>query len=468
MRPNIVYIMADDLGYGDLSCYHSEKIQTPHIDAVAKAGIRLTDIHSSSAVCTPSRYSIMTGRYCWRSWLKKSVLGGFGAPLIEKERMTVASMLQKHGYSTAAIGKWHLGLDWYTKAGEKLSNSTKDGWNTDGFDVDYNHPLGGGPLELGFDYWFGIAGSLDMPPYCFLENNLPVSEPVMEKNFYGPQQRRGMMQADWKDEEVDIIFAQKAVDFINSHARKEKNNPFFLYLTPSAPHRPCLPPDFIKGKSQAGLRGDMVCLFDWVVGEIVHALNKNNLTDKTLLIITSDNGARLTNFNGKDYGHKPNGDLRGGKGDIYDGGHREPFVAMWQGVIPQNTFSDELLGLTDFFATCADIVGYQPKSNEAIDSKSFLNVLRGDTLATPIHDSIVHHSADGMYALRMGEWKMILGLGSGGFSEPSRYSAGINGPIGQLYNINDDSREVINHWNSRPDIIEKMGFELKEIQEKEV
>ena len=204
MRPNIIYIMADDLGYGDLGCYGAEKIRTPNIDSISKAGMIYTDIHSSSALCTPSRYSVLTGRYAWRTWLKRFVLGGFGSPLIEKERITAASILKKKGYYTAAVGKWHVGLNWFKKDGMPLGVSNYDGWNTNGFEVDYNHPIEGGPRDLGFDYWFGMAGSLDMPPYCFLENYGPVEIPSMEKTFYGPQQRRGLMQPDWRDDKVEI------------------------------------------------------------------------------------------------------------------------------------------------------------------------------------------------------------------------------------------------------------------------
>ena len=467
MRPNIIYIMADDLGYGDLGCYGAEKIRTPNIDSISKAGMIYTDIHSSSALCTPSRYSVLTGRYAWRTWLKRFVLGGFGSPLIEKERLTAASILKKKGYYTAAVGKWHVGLNWFKKDGMPLSVSNYDGWNTNGFEVDYNHPIEGGPRDLGFDYWFGMAGSLDMPPYCFLENYGPVEIPSMEKTFYGPQQRRGLMQPDWRDDKVDITFAQKAVEIIDEHSKTKKDKPLFLYLTPSAPHRPCIPADFMRGKSDAGLRGDMVTLFDWVVGEVVNALKKNSMLKNTLLIITSDNGAILTNFNGKDYGHKANGDLRGQKGDIFDGGHREPFIAMWEGVIKPGTSSDELLGLIDFTATCADIVDFKLPDNAAEDSRSFLSILKGEKPDKPIHDAVIHHSLDGMFAVRRGEWKLIMGLGSGGFSYPRRYAMDPRDFPGQLYNINDDFRETLNRWQGRPDIVDEFSEILRKYQRKD-
>ena len=465
MLPNIIYIMADDLGYGDLGCYGAQKIKTPNIDSIAGAGIRFTDMHSSSAVCTPSRYSVLTGRYAWRTWLKRFVLGGFGAPLIERERLTVASMLKTKGYYTAAVGKWHLGLRWFKKDGLPLSDSKYDGWNTDGFEVDYTHPIEGGPRDLGFDYWFGIAGSLDMPPYCFLENYGPVEIPSVEKTHYEPQQRRGLMQPDWRDDQVDVVFANMAVEIIDEHAKNRKERPLFLYLTPSAPHRPCVPPDFMRGRSDAGLRGDMVMVFDWVVGRVVEALKRNEMFDNTLIVVTSDNGARLTNFDGKDYRHKANGDLRGQKGDIYDGGHREPFVAMWRGVINPGSESDELLCLTDFMATCAEIVGYELPDNAGEDSKSFLSILKGEKREEPLHDAVIHHALDGMFAVRRGDWKLIMGLGSGGFSEPRRYiDPSEDAPKGQLYNIRDDLRETLNLWKDRPDIVEEFREILKRYQ----
>ncbi len=299
-KPNIVYIMADDMGYGDLSCYGATKIQTPNIDKLASEGIMFMDAHSSSAVCSPSRYSVITGRFCWRSWLKKWVLGGLGSPLIEKERMTIADLLKKHGYATAVVGKWHVGLGWQYMDGAEEHHR----WPR--FDeVDYSKPLTHCPNDLGFDYYFGIAGSLDMVPYCFIENNQTVGIPNIPKEPLYQQQRKGLMVEGWKDEEVDITFAKKACDFIDRSVEEEPNRPFFLYLPTSAPHRPCdIQPDFVKGKSGAGDRGDMVILFDWVVGQVMNKLKELGLKNDTLIIVSSDNGARLTCYNGKDYGHK--------------------------------------------------------------------------------------------------------------------------------------------------------------------
>jgi arylsulfatase A-like enzyme len=455
--PNIVYIMADDLGYGDLGCYGATLIPTPHIDRLAAAGVRLTDAHSSSAVCTPSRYSVLTGRYCWRTPLKRWVLWGFEPPLIEPERLTVAGMLRARGYATAAIGKWHLGLGWRTVNGRPPEG--------DGSNVDYAAPITGGPLERGFDTCFSITGSLDMAPYCFIKDDHVVIQPTREKHPYHPQQRKGLMSPDWDDAAVDATFGREAVAFIDRHMAATPERPFFLYLTPSAPHRPCVPPDFIRGASQAGQRGDMVALVDWMVGQVDEALQRHGIADDTLIIVTSDNGARLLDFDGVDYGHRPNGNLRGQKADIWDGGHREPFIARWPGRIPAGSASDELACLADLMATCADIVGYELPASAAPDSYSLLPALLGQQRDAPLREALVHHSGDGLFSIRRGPWKLIVGLGSGGFSEPVHAEPQPGGPMGQLYHLDDDLVESENLWLQRPDVVGELTALLTRYQQ---
>jgi arylsulfatase A len=455
-RPNIIYIMADDMGYGDLGCYGATQIRTPAVDSIAENGVRFTDAHSASAVCTPSRYAVLTGRYCWRTRLEQGVLGGFGAPLIEQERMTLPELLRRAGYTTAAIGKWHLGFEWPTKDGGRLSDHDHVGWHFDGFDVDYEQSLAGGPLDVGFDSFFGISGSLDMPPYCFIEDDHTVGVPSLEKAPYNPQQRRGLMVPGWRDDVVDVTFAERAVEFITNHAEKGGDEPFFLYLTPSAPHRPCLPPGFMRGKSDAGLRGDMVMTVDWIVGRVLETVRHLSIVDSTLIVLTSDNGGRLTDINGIDHGHKVNGDLRGQKADIHDGGHREPLVAMWPGHIAPGTTCHDLVCLSDIMATCGEIAGTPVPENAAEDSFSFLSLLTGVESAAPRRQDVVHHSLDGMFSLRRGPWKLIDGLGSGGFSEPRRYPQESEGPPGQLYHMEHDSRETLNRWQRDPETVKKL------------
>lgn len=459
-KPNIIYIMADDMGYGDLGCFGATKIPTPNMDSIAENGVKFTDAHSSSAVCTPSRYSVMTGRYCWRTWLKRWVLGGFGAPLIEPERETVASMLKENGYKTLAVGKWHMGLDWTKKNGDPLLDSDKHGTlreeYIDGFNVDYSKPIEGGPIDLGFDRFWGISGSLDMPPYCFIEDKYSVGIPIQEKTPYSAQQRKGLMTDGWEDDQCDVIFARKAKEYINEHVNSEPDKPFFLYMTPAAPHRPCVPPDFIKGRSQAGARGDAVCLVDWMVGEILDSLREHNIEENTLIMVSSDNGARAECFDGNDYGHKSNGDWRGQKADIWEGGHREPFVAQWPSKIKSASQCDQTICLMDLMATCAEISGAKIPNGMAEDSKSFLSCLDNPETNIPVRDSLIHHSGDGMFSIRQDNWKLIIGLGSGGFSNPKREDPQPGGPQGQLYDLSNDPAEANNLYIDKPEIVEKM------------
>ncbi|MFP4353901.1 MAG: sulfatase family protein [Phycisphaerae bacterium] len=459
-RPNVVYIMADDMGYGDLGCYGATKIPTPNIDKLAEQGMRFTDAHSSSAVCTPSRYSVMTGRYCWRTALKRGVGGGFMSPLIDPGRMTLASMLKSAGYNTAAVGKWHLGLDYqsygYTDRGDPLD------WKDDG-KWDFTKPILSGPRSLGFDYFFGISGSLDMPPYCFIENEHTVGIPDQWKEDLQAQQRPGRQVPDWDDYKVDTTFAEKAVGWLNQVADDDK--PFFLYLTPSAPHRPCLPPEAFAGASQAGPRGDMVCMVDWMVGQVMDVLERTGQADNTLIMLTSDNGARPYDIDGETHGHKSCGDLRGFKADIWDGGHREPLVVRWPGKIQPGSTCDQMVCLMDVMASLAEILEIDLPDNAAEDSFSFAPILLEQSDAPAPRDHLVHHSVGGMYSFRQGPWKMILGLGSGGFSEPRFGRPVAGGPEGQLYHMHDDTAETTNLWQEKPEIVKDLQDRLRQVIE---
>ena len=461
-KPNIVFIMADDMGYGDLSCYGATKIATPHMDGVAADGMRFTDAHSASSVCTPSRYSVLTGRYCWRTWRKGGVGGGFSLPLIDPARQTVASLLRGSDYATAAVGKWHVGLEWQARAGTTINPET---WQDEG-NVDYTKPIIGGPLALGFDTFFGIAGSLDMPPYCFIEDDRTVGLPCEEKEPYNAQQREGFMTPGWNDEDVDATFARKAVDFIEAHHARETHRPFFLYLTPSAPHRPCMPPDFVKGRSQAGPRGDMVMVVDWLIGEVTRTLERLGLADNTLLIVTSDNGAQPCDVDGNTHGHKSCGALRGFKAAIWEGGHRVPFIARWPGRITPGTVCEQTICLADFMATCADVLGAALPPHAGEDSTSLLPLLLGEDGATSDHEAIVHHSCGGMFAIRHDEWKLILGRGDGGFGYMTGEArAEPDEAAGQLYNLAKDLAETENLWTGQPEQIDRLGALLAQYKE---
>ncbi|MBN1247079.1 MAG: arylsulfatase [Anaerolineae bacterium] len=451
--PNIIFIMADDMGYGDVGAFNPDsRILTPNMDRLAAEGMVFTDAHSASSVCTPSRYGVLTGRYCWRTRLKSGVNGGYSLPLIDPSRLTVASLLKRHGYATAAVGKWHVGLEWQAEDG---SDFDRESWEDTGA-VDYSKPIIGGPLSLGFDTFFGIAGSLDMPPYCFIEDDHVVGIPSVEKSPYNPQQRRGPMTPGWRDEDCDPTFLRKAVSFIERSVAEDAQRPFFLYLTPAAPHRPCMPPDFAKGKSQAGPRGDAVWLVDWMVGEVMKTLERLGQVENTLVIVTSDNGARPCDVDGLMHDHKSCGDLRGYKGDIWEGGHREPFIVRWPAVVEAGSVCDATVCLGDFLATCAEIVGETLPPNAAEDSFSLVPLL-AEGEAVFEHGAVVHHSLAGMFSVRQGRWKLIMGLGSGGFSEPRfGYSAMPDAPKGQLYDMVDDWREQHNLWNERPEIVARL------------
>lgn len=460
-KPNIIFLMADDMGYGDLGCYGATQIPTPNIDRLAKEGVRFTDAHSPSALCTPTRYGVLTGRYCWRTRLASGVLTGFSTPLINPKRLTVPSFLKQHGYRTGCIGKWHLGLGWARKDKGK-------GIGRDGENVDYSKPIKAGPTALGFDYFFGIPASLDMPPYCFIENDRTVGIPSVEKSPLNTLQRAGLMTPGWKDEQVGPTFARKAIEFIENHTSKHPDRPFFLYYPTPAPHTPCTPPDFIRGRSTAGKRGDMVAEVDWTAGQLIDTLNRLKLAENTLIIVTSDNGAMVTGrpewandppekWDIDHHGHRPNGILRGQKADIWDGGHRTPFIARWPGRIKPGSTSREIISLTDLMATCAVIVGAELPDNAGEDSFNILPALLGKKLDKPIHEAIVSHSGWGMFSIRQGPWKLILGRGGGGFDPKYRkYKPKPGEPVGQLYNLDKDIAETNNLWLQHPDIVKRL------------
>lgn len=483
-RPNVVIVLADDMGWGDLGCYGSA-IPTPNVDRLAAEGVRATNCHSASAVCTPSRYALMTGRYAWRGPLKNFVLMGHGPALIEPTRPTLANVLRASGYATGAFGKWHLGLGWRHTDGSVRDAFAPgavlhDDVETDfGRDVDYTAPVTGGPLELGFDRFFGIAGSLDMPPYAFIDQDRTVGIPDREKEYYLTEQRPGLQVEGFDEREVDVRFVREACRFV-----EEQNGPFLCYLAPSAPHRPNVPPAFIRGRSGLGDRADGVCLVDWAVGELRAVLESRGLLDDTLFIVTSDNGA-VTYFtdDGDPTRHRPNGDWRGQKGDLWDGGHREPFIARLPAVFGAGTSTDAPICLTDILPTVANLAAAGTSPGAALppgaaeDGRDIGAVLAGTEPGDPDRP-LVHHSLGGRFALRSGRWKAIFCLGSGGgFSEPSigdLFGSGTGKahaaqpfdaahPEGQLYDMRDDPRETVNLWTDRPDVVTSLYQVLKDI-----
>jgi arylsulfatase A-like enzyme len=441
--PNIVLVYADDMGYGDVGRYNPDsRIPTPNIDRLAASGVRFTDAHAPSAVCTPSRYGLLIGRYCWRTQLDSGVIFDYHPPLIDADRLTIGGLLQNKGYATACIGKWHLGMEW-----PRNDETVTEPWNDA---VDFSRPIEHGPTDRGFDYFFGIRASLDMPPYCFIENEHTVGRPTIEKDPYNPQQGEGPMVPGWRDEDVGPRLTQRAVAFLTEHVTDHPDQPFFLYVPTSAPHRPCVPPDFIEGRSDAGPRGDMVAEVDWTVGRIDEALAALGVRDDTLFIVSSDNGAAQgEDFEGSDYGHAANGGWRGQKADIWDGGHRVPFIARWPDEISPGTTCDETICHTDLVATVAGLVGASLPEDAGEDSYDVTPALLGRAYDGPIREATVHHSFRGHLAIRQGDWKMIPDQGSGGFTPPKAPDPDPDEPAGQLYNLDEDPNEQHNRWSER-------------------
>ena len=412
IKPNIVYVLCDDLGYGDIHCLNPQrgKIATPHADRLATQGMAFTDAHSSSSVCTPTRYGIMTGRYNWRTHLQGGVLEGYSPALIGAERLTVPKLLKQYGYHSACIGKWHLGM----------SVSKKD-------------PAGGienGPTTRGFDYYFGISASLDMPPFAFIENDRFTQAPTATKKWI----RSGPAAPDFEAVDVLPTLTRKAVEYIGT--RSKSGQPFFLYLPLASPHTPIVPTKEWQGKSGLGNYGDFVMETDWALGQVMDAIDKAGIADNTLLVFTSDNGCSPAAGVDKleKQGHFPSADRRGYKADIWDGGHRIPFIARWPGITKPGSTCGQLICLTDLLATCADLLQAKLPDDAGEDSVSILPLLKGQE--QPVREAVVHHSIQGMFALRQGNNKLIFGSGSGGWSKGGPE----DGPI-QLYDMAKDVGE---------------------------
>jgi len=455
-RPNIVFILADDMGYGDLACQNPRsKVPTPHLDGLAAEGVRFTDAHSPSAVCSPTRYGALTGRYAWRTRLKRGVLWCWDKPLIASDRLTVGKLLKAHGYDTACIGKWHLGWNWPTTDGE---NPVGMGKNTPeaGANVDFTQPITEGPTTRGFDYYFGTDVP-NFPPYCFIENEHTVGIPTVPKpeSMFGSP---GPMLEGWKLEEILPGLARKAEEYIdakggrvrNEAFRQTKGNPFFLYMPLTAPHTPIAPDAQARGKSEAGAYGDFVYQVDRVVGRVLEALGRNGFAGNTLVIFTSDNGSPGrdgTNMSGpinsvRKFGHNPSHVYRGIKADAWEGGHRVPFLARWPGHTTPGAVCAETICHVDLIATCAEILGFDLPRDAGEDSFSFLPHLLSQPPDGPVREAVIHHSGSGVFAIRQGKWKFIDGVGSGGWSGKG------DGLPGQLYDMQTDATEQNNLYNN--------------------
>jgi len=478
-HPNIVYILADDLGYGDVSSYNTaSKIKTPNIDQLASEGMSFTDAHSPSSVCTPTRYGIITGRYCWRSRLPQGVLRGYGKALLETEQ-TVSSLLQDNGYTTGVVGKWHLGLDWVLKEEFKDSINTKTvsvneyGMVTqmNGDWVDFTKKPTDGPLNHGFDYSYILPASLDMEPYCYLENDILTEIPDehtlgndldTESYATGAFWRPGRVTKSFDFYEVLPKFISQGKKFVDVHANDK--NPFFLYLPLAAPHSPWVPKPNYEGSSGAGQYGDFVQMVDDQVGDFLKSLEETGVSDNTIVIFTSDNGPFWKPDFIERFDHKAASIYRGMKADAYEGGHRVPFIVRWPEKIAAGSKSNFKTTLTNLMATCAEVLGVTLNEDSAEDSQSILPVLLNDRNNMEKEIPIVHHSSRGHFAIRKGDWKLIEKRGSGGFSTPAVVEPQEGEPLGQLYNLAEDPSETTNLYNDRPELVKELLVELDGIR----
>ena len=459
---NIVVILADDLGYGDVRCNNPErgKIPTPNIDRLAEQGMRFTDAHTSSGVCSPTRYALLTGRYHWRSRLQAGIVGYLEKPLIAPDRLTLAGLLKQHGYRTAAVGKWHLGWDWSIgpeqraffapPRGNKAPEIT-DAHRTVWQDV-YAKPIGGGPTTRGFDEYFGTDVP-NWPPYAFIRNDRTESIPSeflpAAKLVKNQASLPGPALPGWKLEDVLPSITQAACGFIEDAAKQAR--PFFLYLPLTAPHTPIAVSAEWRGKSGLNDYADFVMETDAMVGRVLAALEKSGAAEKTLVVFTSDNGcapyAGAKELEAK--GHFPSGSLRGYKADAWEGGHRAPFIVRWPGTVPTGSRCDALVQQTDLMATFAEVLGTKLPANAGEDSVSLLSLLRGAD--KPVREYAISHASSGLPALRKGSWKIIFGPGGGGFGDRVG-----SAPGGQLYDLATDLGETKNLWAEKPELVAEL------------
>lgn len=486
--PNVVYILADDWGIGDVKCFGGDRcrIETPHMDQLAARGMKFTDAHSSSSVCTPTRYSVLTGRYNWRSRLKRGVLYGYDSALIDNRRQTVAGFLKHHGYTTGCIGKWHLGMDMPTRDGQKpfakLTSKDHDKQlNPAKCNIDWDAAIANGPTTVGFDYFYGISASLDMPPYIWIHNDRFVGKCTTTKAFH----RSGPAHKDFFDYDVLPTIGSQSIEFIKKNAQTDQ--PFFLYVPLNAPHTPISPSKNFAGKSGLGKYADFVMETDWVIGEITKAVDQAGIAKETLIIVTADNGCspaaqsraghntlNLT-FNGPQSAaaladhHYASSIYRGHKADIYEGGHRVPFIAKWDDTIAAGTECAAPICHVDLFATCAELIGQQPESSAAVDSVSFVPHLLGNADAKT-RATVIHHSINGSFALRQGKWKLAFCPGSGGWSAPKPpkpNSAAFktlqqNGQWVQLFDLEADPGEHRNLAAEHPEVVKRLTSLIKQ------
>lgn len=467
--PNIVYILCDDLGVGDLKAFNDQsKIATPAIDRLATEGMRFSDAHSGSAVCTPTRYGILCGRYAWRTRLQNGVLGGLSPRLIRDEVWTVPEVLKQRNYHSACIGKWHLGLDWQKLAGKQVTENAIES-PQQVRNVDYDQPFSGGPVDVGFDEYFGISASLDMVPYVYLKDRKVTQSPTSDKSFGmrhkddKNQTRRGPASEDFTAEDVMPRLTREAIEYLERRAAATDGRPFFLYLPYASPHTPTAPAPEWQGKSGLNAYADFVMQQDDCVGQIMAAMERLKLTQNTIVMFTSDNGcsnqADLPALREK--GHDPVRPFRGHKADIFEGGHRVPLIVRWPGTVAAGAHAKQTVCLVDLLATVADIAQIELPDGAGPDSFSMLPILQNAT-ASPLRPSTVHHSINGSFALRRGPYKLCFCNDSGGWTEPKPGKVDPNAGV-QLFDLSNDIAETTNIADQHPALVLQMARDMERL-----
>lgn len=461
--PNVVILYADDMGVADVSYGDpAALIQTPNLDQLARGGMTFSDGHSSSGICTPSRFALLTGQHHWRRF--HNIVGAFGGTVFEEGEYTIAEMFRSKGYRTACFGKWHLGWDF--DAIRKEGIEKKDWPKPESYD--WTRPFPGGPLERGFDHYFG-DGTINFPPYCWIEGDrfltIPTKPVIKSEPLAGAGSfRPGPMAETWNPYDILPTITDKTVDWISKHEGEE---PFFIYLAFNSPHYPIVPNEEFHGKSKAGYYGDFVIETDAQVGKVLDALEKRGVADNTMVIFSADNGAETHAFERlAEFGQWSSGPFRGLKRDIYEGGHRVPFIVRWPGEIEPGSKSDEVVSQVDFAATFASMIGYSLGEEEAIDSYDLLPLLKGDAYTRPLRKATVQNTSPGQYAIREGDW-VLIDAASGAPKEPKAYLEhfGLDpygkGNPGLLFNLKKDPRQSENLYEKHPEKVAAMRSLLK-------
>ncbi len=471
--PNIVIIYADDLGYGDISCQNpASKILTPHIDQLTSEGMRFTDAHSSSGICSPSRFALLTGTYHWRR--QHGIVSAFGEPFFEDTDITLPQLLKTNGYTTACIGKWHLGWDWEF-INEPSAEVFQWGRIRKAYlpeDIDWSKPVAGGPLARGFDYYFG-DGTINFPPYTWVENDkiLEAPDTLLDINNIGYETKEGNWEfrpgpvvKGWDPYEVLPTITQKAVEWIQSQSKAQ---PFFLYFPLTAPHAPIIPNDEFDQTSQAGAYGDFVVQVDDIVGQVLSALKEKGLEENTLVIFSSDNGPERYAFErGENYDHFSMGEYRGLKRDVWEGGHHVPFIVKWPGQIEMGAVSDEVLSQVDVMSTLATFTGIPLPEQAAPDSYDFTPVMTGESYSSPLREATVHNTYENIWGLRQGKW-LYINHNTGEHSKmPDSFKALRNyedfETEGLLFDMEKDPGQRNNVYEDYPDRVAVMDKLLDE------